>query len=395
MPDGLTPQMQEDMVLCARNAIVQQDDAKGIDGFSYLYGAGTPTHFEIIGPILEGRKQLMQGGSAMDWFTVYKDGGSFQFVLPGQTYQPGIVNVMAKGTAPWRHAHWDYSILRNEMMSNRTPEKLCNFLRARKTAEYMGAAVGMESEFFASPVHGSATQPLTFGYWVVPILGIQAGDSGSVDGININGAFQGGLPNNGDAFTDVGGIDPGGEYTDGEGFATETYARHRNWNFDWSNSSGQYTDVDEDNLGNAYDSIDFKPPKFVTGLDELPHKMKRVYVCQVLKNSMERAAKNQNDNIGPDLARYQNATMFRGLPLTWLKLLDTANTTYRGTNPIMGVNWAHGHIVVREGEDFLEQTFGPDKYLPDMTTTEVDFTYQFVVSNRQQFAFIGSYVAAE
>lgn len=387
--------MQVDCVLSARNAILKQDDAKGITGYSYLHGAGTPTHFEILGPVLEGRKQLMKGGSGVDWFTIYRDGGSFQFVLPGQTYQPGIVNVFAKGTAPWCHAHWDYSILRNELLSNREPEKLCDFLRGRKTAEYMNAAINMETAFFADPSYGSDTQPLTLGYWLVPITGAQVSDSGAYGGLNVNGAFQGGLPNAGAVYTDVGGIDPG-YYTAGSthAWSATTYSRHRNWNFGWSNSSGAYTDVDEDNLGNAFDGIDFQPPKFVEDLDKGPNALKRVYVCQVLKNSMERACKNQNDNIGVDLARYQNATLFRSLPLTWLKLLDTASTTYRGTYPIIGVNWAHGHIVVREGEDFLEQTFGPDKYLPDMTTTEVDFTYQFVVSNRQQFAFIGSYVAA-
>ena len=397
--DGYAPEFFRDAVLFSRRYAIEQDRVKGqADGFAYLFSSDTPNKWEFLGPLTQGRKLMVNGGTGIEWNTVYREYGSEQFVLPGKIYQPAIVNVGAQGSAPWRHAHLDYSFLRDEILTNRGKEKLAPIIRMRRTAAFMGMAKMIEAEWWADPSSTSDVQPLTQSYWAVPILGLQVTDSNTAVGTfgsNKWGAFQGGLPNNGDSYTSVGGMDPGGVYTGvTSGFASETYARHRNWNFTLSNTNGKITQTDCQNIGHAMDALDIDIPYIVPELTKAPYTMQRILTCQVIKDSFEQLAREGNDSTGLDVAKYQNQTVFRSLPLRRIKALDTASTTYRGIHPIYINNWAHGHIVVREGEDFLEQTFGPDKYLPDMTTTEVDFTYQFVVSNRQQFAFIGSYVAA-
>lgn len=401
MPDGVSSSWQEDVVVATRAHILKTDSQAG-DGFAYLFSSDTPNKWEMLGPVLKNRKVIIQGGASIDTFAVYREYGTAAFVNPGQSYQPSVQNVLVKGTVPWRHMRFHWSVLDEELMANRSEEKLIGVIRPRQAAAKLDAAKLIEAEWFADPVYGSSVQPLTASYWTVPIFARQVYDydtSGAATaltyGVNKWGAFQGGLPNNGqsgNAFVDVGGIDPGGAYTSASGFASSTYGRHRNWNFVWSNASGNFTDVDAKNLGHAMDALDFDPPFMVDEIQKTPYALQRLCSCQTVKDSMEQFAREGNDSVGVDVARFQNATLFRGLPVRHIKAMDTY-TAYRGYYPIQGYNWAHGHVAVRSGEFFREQTFGPDKTQPDMTTTYSYLSYQPLVTDRQKFSFIGSYVA--
>ena len=320
MSDGISPQHFADAVIATRNHVIAQDRATGqADGFGYLFSSDTPNIWELLGPLTKGRKMLVRGGTGVDWYTVYREYGSAQFVLPGKTYSPGIVNVMAKGTAPWRHAHYDYSVLRDEILTNRSVEKLAPILGPRRASAKMDMAKMIEAEWWANPSYASEVQPLTQSYWAVPILGLQVTDSNTAVGTfgsNKWGAFQGGLPNNGASYSDVGGIDPGGTYTGvTSGFASETYARHRMWNATWSNSDGKITQTDCQNLGHAMDALDIDIPYIVPELTKAPYTMQRILTCQVIKDSFEQLAREGNDSTGLDVAKYQNQTVFRSLPI--------------------------------------------------------------------------------
>ena len=294
MPDGVQDAWQLDVINTTRNAILKSPEGQNMKGFAYLFAPTAPQEYEILGPILKNRKQVMQGGEAIDSYQIYREYGTAAFVRPGQTYQPSIQNVIVKSTVPWRYMNVNWSVLDDELQKNRGPEKLMPFLGARMTAAKQDAALLIENEFWANPSATSDTQPLTASYWIVPINAPQVyeydqtGAAGALAlGVNKWGNWQGSLPSNG-TFTDVGGVDPGGAYTYTSGFATSTYNRWRNWNAQWSNSGGNYTDIDGRNLGHAMDALQWKPPAFLGGdLSATKLGMMRLCSCQAVKDSME------------------------------------------------------------------------------------------------------------
>jgi hypothetical protein len=299
--------------------------------------------------------------------------------------------------------NFNWSVLDDELKKNRGPEKLMPFLGARMTSAKQDAAMLIEKEFWADPSATSDTQPMTASYWLVPVNARQVYDYDTYGaataltyGVQKWGNWNGGLPNNGqsgNAFTDVGGVDPGGVYTSASGFATSVYNRWRNWNFQWSGSGGQYTDIDGRNLGHAMDAMQWKPPAFLGGdLNATKLGMMRLCSCQVVKDSMEQFQRDSNDSVGMDLAKFQGATLFRSVPLTWIKALDTYSA-YRGYFPIYGFNWSQGCVVAREGDFFNEKSFAPTAQQPDTTVTHTFLTYNILTPDRQKFGFVGSYVA--
>ena len=363
------------------------------NNFDYLFSKDCPRHFELLSSLARD-KTMIQGGQFVSNFVVYKETGTAAFVLPAQTYQPGITDVIKKVTIPWAHANANWSVIDEELLECRSEQQLLNILGPRRAATQMDLAMLIENEFWAAPdatTYSQGLQPLTMPYWIVPMVNYQVGDTGTV-GCDVAGAFQGGITGNDESFTDVAGVDPG-TYANTTGFDDNTYARWRNYTWLRTDSAGAWNDTDADRLGWAFEYMDFEVPPLATDIDKPQYRDRKIYVCKVAKQSMERATGNQNSQVGVDLSKYQGRTLFRSLPLTWQIQLDTASAS-RGAYPIYLTNWAHGRMIVRAGRNFVERSFPGDKYQPDTTTTHTDLSYQIWVPNRQLFGANGSYVAA-
>jgi len=380
--DGYGPVELADLVISARQA---QPAGKTFD---YLHRHDAPHSFELCKRLFRKERIDVRGGEQVANFVTYRDYGTAAFVLPGTTYQPGVVNVLAKAHVGWAHANSNWSILDEEVLGCRNPEKLVSLVQARRTVAQMDQALLIENELWAAPDVASATQPRTLLFYLVPILGTQVTDTGS-HGCDVAGAWQGGCPT---GYGDVNAIDPGA-YVATTGWDDETYKRWRSYNFRWDNANGVWTETNEERLGWAFEFLQFETPPTVEQLNDTPFRDLRLYTNRTSRSSIWRASKRQNDQVGWDLARGQTGTTFRGLPFVWQRQLDTY-TAFAGFYPTVLVNWTFGGVCVRESRFFLERTFAGDKYLPDMTTTHVDLSYQPWVRNRQLFGAMGSYVEA-
>jgi len=358
--------------------------------FDYLFDDDCPRKFELLQRLTRGDRVMVRGGQYVANHVVYRETGAAAFVLPAQTYEPGIENVLVEANVPWAHANTNWSIVDEEIRACREPEQLVGIIKPRRGAAKMDLAMLIEAHLWAAADATSKVLPLTVPYYVKPIHGDQVKDDGTYDSnCGVAGGFQGGVPT---GYSDVAGIDPGA-YVQGTGWDDNTYRRWRNYNWQWSNSSGLYTDTDEDRMGFAFDYMGFESPPMVNEIDTPAFQDTRMYTNRVTKQSMERRAKQQNDQVGFDLAHYQNHTLFRGLPLIWQNRLDTYDAA-RGYYPTYMLRWNFGGMAVRQGHVFVERTFGGDKYLPDVTTTHLDITYQMWCHNRQLFGAVGSYVAS-
>ena len=383
MPDGVLPSQMADVAL----SVIQAQPLG--QNFDYLYAHDCPRSFELMKQLFpKGGDIQVGGGQEVANYVTYREYGTAAFVLPGQTYQPGIINVMKKASVGWAHTNSHWSVLDHEMLDCRDEEMLINFLGPRRAAAQVDQAMLIENELWAAYDSASETQPRTLPYYITPIDTLIVGDAGAYGNTDVAGAFQGG---NASGASDTNGIDPG-LYVDATGWDDETYKRWRNYNFQWSNSSGIWTDTDAERLGWAMDYMGFEAPPNATKLDDPQFSSRRLYTNKVTRQSTWRAAGQQNDQIGPDLAQYQGSVLFRMMPFIWQIQLDTYSAA-RGYFPTYLVNWNHIKPICKRGRVFLERPFAGDRYQPDTTTTHNDTTYQVWCHNRQLVGAVGSYVA--
>ena len=366
---GLTYSQMTDMVLVT---LAQYPPEKN---FEYLFNSDIHS-FELLNRAFRQERTMIVGGKTINRFVNYRETGTANYVLPASTYQPSISATMAELSIGWRHGHGHFSVIRDELQACRSTEQLVDLVQERRLVNQMDIALLVEKQFTAAPSAADEdTHPYSMPYYIVPITSAQ------ISAGTAAGDFQGQNPT---GFSAVAGIDA----------SSSTYARWRNWNANLPNSTGEYTDTVEDRMGRMFRHLHFEAPWIASGLTEPRFMNKRLYVNETSLMDMERKAKQQNDNVGSDLAKYQGATLFKMLPLIWLKPLDTYSAYY-GYYPIIFWNWAHAKICVREGDFFRTETFPPDKYQPDVTTTHQDVAYNMLVTNRQCLGGVISYVAAE
>ena len=340
--------------------------------FEYLFD--TDIHrFELLNRAMRKERQMVVGGKTINRFVNYRETGTAEFVQPAQTYQPSISATLVELNIGWRHGHGHFSVIRDEMQACRSTQQLIDLVAERRQVAEMDVALLIEKQFLAPySASNDSTHPYSLPYYLVPITSgqVSTAPAGEHQGVHASGA------------------------SDCAGISATTYSRWRNWNAHWPNSTGEYTDTCEDRLGRMFRHLDFEAPWIASGIDSTRFMNKRIYINETTLMDMERKAKQQNDNVGSDLAKFQGATLFKGLPLIWLKPLDTYNAAY-GYYPVIFVNWAHFKIAVREGDFFRTEVFPADKYQPDVTTTHMDVSYNTLCTNRQSCGGIISYITAE
>lgn len=359
--EGLTSTQLADLVLCVT------DNHPADKSFEYLRDPSYHT-FELMNRIFSKEKIEIQGGENISRFVNYRESGTAEYVLPAKVYQPAMIATLKKITIPWRHAHGHWAIVREEMLGCRGPEQLIDEVKVKQTVAKVDMSILIESMLWAAPDATSEILPLTIPYWVVPYPVAGATAAGAQQG-----TFQSG-------YTDIAGLDP----------SDAAYTRWKNWNFQWSNNAGEWTSVDGKRMGRMYRHLQFEAPQLASNLSDSKFSNLRLYTNETTLESMEENAKKQNDQVGPDLGRYQGSTLYRGLPPVWQSQLDTYIAA-QGYYPTYLINFAYLKPVVREGDYFREETFKASMYQPDVTVTHMDLSYNLLCTNRQLVGGCGSY----
>jgi hypothetical protein len=56
--------------------------------------------------------------------------------------------------------------------------------------------------------------------------------------------------------------------------------------------------------------------------------------------TLRKYLRNQNDNLGGDVAAFRKGVLLRGVPMNWVAALTNSDSAaYDATNPIFGINW--------------------------------------------------------
>ncbi len=353
--------------------IMVGDQHRPDKNFEYLRDA-TVHSFELMNRLFKEKKVQILGGTQIERFVNIRENGSAQFVLPTQTYEPGMVATMENISVPWKQAHADWTIARFEVQSSRGPEEWASLVKSRRMTGQMDLSLLIETALWETYDSTSATSPFGIPYWVGPF---ESGQTAA-------GAFQSTGPyDNGTSayLTSVGGL------------STSTAARWKGWTANWGNATGKWTATSRKRCGRMFRNLQFESPMLTTDLAKARFEALRLYTNQTVLEELEEAAIQQNDQVGGDLGRYQGRTLYRSLPINWQSQLDTADANARGANPFYMINFAYLYPVVRDGDFFRTQTFPAPQYQPDVVTSHIDISYNILSDNRQLAGGVISYVA--
>ncbi len=269
-----------------------------------------------------------------------------------------VGDVMQTASIPWRHCTTNYAFERREIKMNRTPARIMDLLKIRRSDAMISLAELMESDFWTKPTDSTDTvQPFGVDYWLTPAT------SGASAG------FNGGNPSG---------------FTSGAGnLSSSTYTRWQNWCADYAtiDKVGLIREMRE-----AATKTNFKSPVTMPTYDT--GRSFGYYTNYNVIQALEEVLEAQNSNLGSDIASKDGVVQFRRVDVTYVPKLDgysgtgLASATY--ANPVYGIDWGVFKPVYLSGEYMVES--GPNEGANQHTTFQVhvDNSYNFKCTDRRR-----------
>ncbi len=287
----------------------------------------------------------VQAGTKIAYKAMINHNGATRHTSLASPDDPVKVDVMASAEVPWRFTTTQYGMLQQELAMNRAePEKIVDLYDVQDKAALISAAVTFEDTFWGAPV--DSTDEVT-PYGVMTWF-----PKGATEG------FYGAFPS---GFTTL-------------GLSTQ-HSR-------WKHYTIPYTDPTADDLLNkmwiACLKTDFRSP--IDGIPKLEGPPQRGIYCNTpTLVAFAQEAQARNDNLGPDLTKYNGGVYFMGSLIQRVPKLD-ADTT----NPVVGLDW--GTLVWYAMEGWWAKRLMIKNY-PGQHTTDaffIDFMHNLACVNRRR-----------
>ena len=303
---------------------------------------------------------------------VFDDGKSIQWNIQTGTSSAakaiGMFNVdnylvtdtMTTAEVNWRHYTTNYEIARQEVTMNGGASKIVDLYKTRRHAALVAQARLFEEHFWSKPADSTDKLKL-YGifYWLVY-----------------------------SATTGFNGGNPAGFSAGAGGLSTLTVPN-------WANWTDQYVNVTKPDLI-AKIRLALYKTNWISPVD-YPANMRdmdmALYTNYNVMNVFETLAENQNENLGPDIAKYDGMVVIKRHPIMAVPQLDTG--TPATANPVIGIDWGAFQIAFLRGEYMNESK---PRIVPNMhtvTVVDIDNTLNTYCSNRRsQFLIAKSDPAA-
>lgn len=202
----------------------------------------------------------------------------------------------------WTTYKWTWD--ENEILMNRDPAQIFDYLESKKRAAFLGFCKKSEQNIWRMPSAADNTAPKGIPYWVTK---------------NATQGFNGGIPT---GFSDVAGLSP------------TTYSG-------WNNYTGLFTDVIEtdfvDLLTDAIRLTGFKSPAAKSSRpkehgDNAPDR-RRFFTNNSMLGKMEQLARANNDSLGANITAYMGGVLVNRREVDYVPQLDEDTT-----DPFYGIH---------------------------------------------------------
>ena len=275
-----------------------------------------------------------------------------------------VADIMKQISIPWRHTTTNYAFERREMAMNRGASRIVNLMKVRRSDAFLALTELMEQNFWNAPADSSDTlTPFGVKYW-----------------INKNAAIGGNGPSNAGFKSDS----PSYEASGPGGLAHPK----------WQNYTGQYASITKSSLialmRRTHRMVKFESPVDVPDYRKGKGKQYRIYTDLATLEEMEKIGESQNENLGRDLAPYDDSMTFRRHPIVWTPQLDPDNDNGGGgtAGDIYFINYAWFYPVFLKGEYLRESE---PKLAPNQHTVfvnHIDLTWNILCTDLRRQALL-------
>jgi hypothetical protein len=250
--------------------------------------------------LLDVNRVVLGSGYAIQFDVLVGQSGSARTVSLGESDNANTVDGMVQASTVWKNVQTSYQIIGQTIDMNAEPARIVDYIKLQRQMALISLAELMENLFWSAPSSTDTKTPLGLPYWVT-----KNGTKG-FNGGNLTG------------------------YTTVAGLSNATYSQ-------WANWSAPYTNVVLTDfiraVREAATKTMFVPP--VSGIPS-PNTGDKwgFYTNYSTLQPLEEALMSQNDNMGPDIDKYDSKVRFRNTNVEYIPWLDRDTT-----GPFYGINW--------------------------------------------------------
>ncbi len=293
----------------------------------------------------------VQAGFKIQWDVAVNFGDQAENVATTDFDSVTITDGMTQASVPWRKTKSAYAFYHEELSMNKSPRRIVDLIKFRRLRAMVSWVEKMENNFWTAPLASDTRTPYGLPYWCTK---------------NATEGFNGGILS---GFSNVADLSP------------TTYARWNNW-------TAQYTNLTLDDFvrkaRNMATKTGFKPA--VDGIPTFNTGDKNEYHCNyAVRAGLEEVVDSRNENIGNDIAKYDDGIIFRRIPVRWVPILD-ADTT----NPFYQINWGVFKVIVLSGWWMKETNLEIYPGQRNVTAVFQDSIYNFVCRDRRRLGVLAT-----
>jgi len=302
--------------------------------------------YHIVGVLLKKQRVRIEDGISIQQMVMIDHSHAAQQTELFAVDNVRITDTLKRIEVPWRHTTVNWGFESREIDMNSGDSRIVSLLATRQDAAMVSLLEHMENQGWKPAAELGERDVYSIPCWVVK---------------NATEGFYGGNPT---GFTNgIGGLD------------SNTYTRWRNWTGTysaWSETDGILA------LRKAHQHIQFKVPIDVKTFREGVGRTYRIMVNNKTYNELITAARNANDNLGPDLGRYDGSVTFNRNEITWVPKLDEDTQ-----NPVYLINLNSFYAFVLKG--WFMKTTGPLRAPSQHNTWHMfeDTTWNLICENRR------------
>ncbi len=339
-----------------------EDIKKNSCPLTYLYSS-----YKLFNSLWKDRSKV-EGGDRINRFITLKDEGNAKHQGNWEKDTHNVVNTDETIVQNWKRASSNFSYNIIEMDMNRGRAQIYNKVQNK----YNNTLREVVDEVFegALKTPSSATDKLS-------PEGIPAhlsiGTSGSTGGWTGYSA----------RYND--GSNPGTAYNSGS-IASSSSVNAR-WASYYADHAGDIDDSLLVLLDRACRKLNFEGPMFPEKLPG-PNFKFSLYSNDNIIGSLNLLYAKSDDQMGYRVSEHFGYPNFKGIPFGYVDILDTANNSLYGTDPIFGVNHELITPVILNGWDFK---IGKPRQRDEqhvVLTVDVDLVYNYICENRRRAGFL-------
>jgi len=291
----------------------------------------------------KGNVKIQTSGIGIKETLMTSDGGSSRWVGLNEEDSYNWEDILTQLTVVWCRLNDNMMWERRMLLENRGEARINNCIKPQRVAMMLRIAKALEAAYFGTPDATDTKVPWGLKYWCTK---------------NATTGFNGGLPS---GFSTKGGVN------------ITTYPSFKNYTF-------QYTSVTKADvikkLRTAHRATNWRSPYKTSEMVSEWGARRQIYMNEETISSFEDVGEAQNENLGRDVAPYDDQISFKKHPLIYIPYLDDDTT-----NPIYMNDVETIKPIILKGDYLRESDAHKVAGKHNTYAVDLDLSINFVCTN--------------